>query len=164
MLFRSGEPDGQEFVSIGDAYLGSLTRHVFETLAHHAQIALHVRVLGGSAGRRTHWLFAVVADDPDALVAAGRAAGFDLTRGSSTLVALDPACAAAREAMAGVVYLPADPGMTDAQLDRLAAVVSAATPHPLAQRGRSSTGCSPDRKSTRLNSSHSLLSRMPSSA
>ena len=30
-----------------EAYLGSLTRHVFETLAHHAQIALHVRVLSG---------------------------------------------------------------------------------------------------------------------
>jgi imidazoleglycerol-phosphate dehydratase len=42
-----GEPDGQQFVLIGDAYLGSLTRHVFETLAHHAQIALHVRVLSG---------------------------------------------------------------------------------------------------------------------
>ena len=42
-----GEPEGQEFVTIGDAYLGSLTRHVLETLAHHAQIALHVRVLSG---------------------------------------------------------------------------------------------------------------------
>jgi imidazoleglycerol-phosphate dehydratase len=42
-----GEPEGQQYVLIGDAYLGSLTRHVFETLAHHAQIALHVRVLSG---------------------------------------------------------------------------------------------------------------------
>lgn len=46
-----GEPEGQEFVTIGPGsgvgYLGSLTRHVFETLAHHAQIALHVRVMGG---------------------------------------------------------------------------------------------------------------------
>ncbi len=45
-----GEPEGQQFVSIGGtgaAYVGSLTRHVFETLAHHAQIALHVRVLSG---------------------------------------------------------------------------------------------------------------------
>lgn len=45
-----GEPEGQQFVSIGGsgvAYVGSLTRHVLETLAHHAQIALHVRVLGG---------------------------------------------------------------------------------------------------------------------
>jgi imidazoleglycerol-phosphate dehydratase len=42
-----GEPEGQQFVSIGDSYLGSLTRHVFETLAHHGQLALHVRVLSG---------------------------------------------------------------------------------------------------------------------
>ena len=42
-----GEPEGQEFVTIGGDYLGSLTRHVFETLAFHAQIALHVRVLSG---------------------------------------------------------------------------------------------------------------------
>ena len=32
---------------IGGDYAGSLTRHVFETLAFHAQIALHVRVLSG---------------------------------------------------------------------------------------------------------------------
>lgn len=42
-----GEPDAQAFVTIGDSYLGSLTRHVFETLASHAQIALHVRVISG---------------------------------------------------------------------------------------------------------------------
>jgi imidazoleglycerol-phosphate dehydratase len=47
---HTGEPEGQEFVTIGGSgvgYVGSLTRHVLETLAHHAQIALHVRVLGG---------------------------------------------------------------------------------------------------------------------
>ncbi len=44
---HTGEPDAQAFVTIGNAYLGSLTRHVFETLAFHAQIALHVRVLSG---------------------------------------------------------------------------------------------------------------------
>jgi imidazoleglycerol-phosphate dehydratase len=44
---HTGEPEAQAFVLIGDAYLGSLTRHVFETLAFHAQIALHVRVLSG---------------------------------------------------------------------------------------------------------------------
>jgi imidazoleglycerol-phosphate dehydratase len=42
-----GEPDGQAYAVIGGAYAGSLTRHVFETLAFHAQIALHVRVLSG---------------------------------------------------------------------------------------------------------------------
>ncbi|HYO31866.1 MAG TPA: imidazoleglycerol-phosphate dehydratase HisB [Nocardioidaceae bacterium] len=44
---HTGEPDGQAFVRIGDAYLGSLTRHVFETVSAHASIALHVRVLSG---------------------------------------------------------------------------------------------------------------------
>ena len=45
---HTGEPAGQEFVAIGrDGYLGSLTRHVFETLAFHAHLALHVRVLSG---------------------------------------------------------------------------------------------------------------------
>ena len=45
---HTGEPDAQAFVQIGGTgapYVGSLTRHVFETLAFHAQIALHVRVL-----------------------------------------------------------------------------------------------------------------------
>ena len=46
---HTGEPEGQEYVALGadPAYLGSLTRHVFETLSFHAHIALHVRVLSG---------------------------------------------------------------------------------------------------------------------
>jgi imidazoleglycerol-phosphate dehydratase len=52
---HTGEPEGQQYVLLGTGhsvgYLGSLTRHVFETLAFQAQIALHVRVL---AGREPH--------------------------------------------------------------------------------------------------------------
>ena len=49
---HTGEPEGQQYVLLGgDGYLGSLTRHVFETLAFHAHLALHVRVL---AGREPH--------------------------------------------------------------------------------------------------------------
>ena len=48
---HSGEPAGQEHVLIaghsGAPYSGSLTRHVFETLAFHAHLCLHVRVLAG---------------------------------------------------------------------------------------------------------------------
>ena len=48
---HTGEPDAQAYVVIGPGdgvgYVGSLTRHVFETIAVHAQIALHVRVLSG---------------------------------------------------------------------------------------------------------------------
>ncbi len=49
---HDGEPEGQEYALIGGGnvgvpYIGSLTRHVFETLAFHAHLCLHVRVLGG---------------------------------------------------------------------------------------------------------------------
>ncbi|MDO8107443.1 imidazoleglycerol-phosphate dehydratase HisB [Isoptericola sp. b441] len=44
---HSGEPEGQEYHLIGGHFTGSLTRHVLESLAHHARICLHVRVLAG---------------------------------------------------------------------------------------------------------------------
>ena len=44
---HEGEPEGQAYALIGGNYAGSLTRHVFETFAQHAGIALHVRVLSG---------------------------------------------------------------------------------------------------------------------
>ena len=47
---HSGEPEGQVYALIGGSgvpYAGSLTAHVLESLAHHAGITLHVRVLGG---------------------------------------------------------------------------------------------------------------------
>lgn len=44
---HEGEPAGQEYALIGGHYIGSLTRHVLETIAFQASICLHVRVLGG---------------------------------------------------------------------------------------------------------------------
>ena len=44
---HQGEPEGQAYVLIGGSYAGSLTRHVLESFAQHAGIALHVRVLSG---------------------------------------------------------------------------------------------------------------------
>jgi imidazoleglycerol-phosphate dehydratase len=49
---HSGEPPGQEVVNIGGGgggvpYPGSLTRHVFETLALHAQLCLHITLIAG---------------------------------------------------------------------------------------------------------------------
>jgi imidazoleglycerol-phosphate dehydratase len=46
-LVHTGEPDGQAYVLIGGHFTGSLTRHVWESLAGRAGIALHVRVLSG---------------------------------------------------------------------------------------------------------------------
>ena len=54
----TGEPEGQVHARIGGGeqapdgrtsvpYTGSLTRHVFESLAFHAHLCLHVRVLAG---------------------------------------------------------------------------------------------------------------------
>jgi imidazoleglycerol-phosphate dehydratase len=55
---HTGEPAGQEYVLIGGSpggggapgsvpYVGSLTRHVMETLAFHGQICLHMTVISG---------------------------------------------------------------------------------------------------------------------
>lgn len=81
-----GEPDAQAFVTIGGSvgYLGSLTRHVFETLAFHAQIALHVRVL---SGRDPHHLVeaqfkAVARAMRDAIAFDPRESGVPSTKGS----------------------------------------------------------------------------------
>ncbi|RYU11876.1 imidazoleglycerol-phosphate dehydratase HisB [Nocardioides iriomotensis] len=80
-----GEPEGQEFVAIGrDGYLGALTRHVFETLAFHAQIALHVRVL---SGREPHHVVeaqfkAVARALRDAVALDPRETGVPSTKGS----------------------------------------------------------------------------------
>ncbi len=51
-LVHTGEPEGTEHVLIGGGgggvpYAGSLTRHVFESIAHHGHLTLHVRVLEG---------------------------------------------------------------------------------------------------------------------
>ena len=46
-LVHTGEPEGQAYVLIGGHFTGSLTRHVWESFAGRAGIALHVRVLSG---------------------------------------------------------------------------------------------------------------------
>lgn len=46
-LVHAGEPAGQEYHLIGGHFTGSLTRHVFEAITLHAQICLHMNVLGG---------------------------------------------------------------------------------------------------------------------
>ena len=86
---HTGEPEGQQFVTIGGGpgsvgYVGSLTRHVFETVAHHAQLALHVRVL---AGRDPHHIVetqfkAVARALRDAIAIDPRESGVPSTKGT----------------------------------------------------------------------------------
>ena len=86
---HTGEPAGQEYALIGGGnvgvpYLGSLTRHVLESLAFHAQLCLHVRVL---AGRDAHHIaeaqFKVVARAlRDAIASDPRVSGIPSTKGA----------------------------------------------------------------------------------
>jgi imidazoleglycerol-phosphate dehydratase len=81
---HSGEPAGQEFHLIGGHFTGSLTRHVFESLAFNAGICLHVRLL---AGRDPHHIveaqFKAVARALRAAVAPDpRVSGIPSTKGA----------------------------------------------------------------------------------
>ncbi len=81
---HTGEPEGQQYALIGGTFTGSLTGHVFETLAHAAGVALHVRVL---AGRDPHHIveaqFKAVARALRAAVEADpRVAGVPSTKGA----------------------------------------------------------------------------------
>ena len=44
---HSGEPAGQQYHLIGGHFTGALTAHVLESIAHHAAMTVHVRVLAG---------------------------------------------------------------------------------------------------------------------
>lgn len=46
-LVHSGESEAQAYHLVGGHFTGSLTRHVFESIAHHAGITVHVRLLAG---------------------------------------------------------------------------------------------------------------------
>lgn len=46
-VVHDGEPAGQEYHLIGGHFTGSLTRHVFESIAYHAGICLHISLLAG---------------------------------------------------------------------------------------------------------------------
>jgi imidazoleglycerol-phosphate dehydratase len=81
---HSGEPEGQEHHLIGGHFTGSLTRHVLESIALHAGICLHVRVL---AGRDPHHIveaqFKALARALRAAVAPDdRVAGIPSTKGA----------------------------------------------------------------------------------
>jgi imidazoleglycerol-phosphate dehydratase len=80
---HTGEPEGQQYALIGQ-YAGSLTRHVIETLAFNARMALHVRVL---AGRDPHHIVeaqfkALARALRDAVALDPREAGVPSTKGT----------------------------------------------------------------------------------
>ena len=71
---------------------------------------------GGGAALRTHWVLPVVAPEPEKLVAALRAAGFDAARATSSIATVAPPPdrpdlrpRAAEAMMEGIVFVPAPP-------------------------------------------------------
>jgi imidazoleglycerol-phosphate dehydratase len=87
---HNGEPESQAYVRIGGGtehsvpYTGSLTRHVFETLAFHAHLCLHVTLL---AGRDPHHVVecqfkAVARALRDAITLDPRVVGVPSTKGT----------------------------------------------------------------------------------
>ena len=87
---------------------------------------------GGSAARRTHWVFPVVPPDPQALVAALRRSGFDAARGTTAIGVVTapegrPELEAleARETMRDVVFLPVYPELNAGARRRLAETANA---------------------------------------
>jgi perosamine synthetase len=108
-------------------------------LAARLPAGLHI---GGAALDHTHWLFPVAAGDPDRVIAAARAAGFDAARRASSVGAIEaPADRPdlepheAEAFMSGLVFLPAYPELPDGSLRKLGdvilgEVVKGAHPHP----------------------------------
>ena len=87
--------------------------------------------IGGRAVDHTHWLFPVSAPDLARLIDAVRAAGFDAARKASSVSAIaapagrpDLEPVLAREAMSGLVFLPAYPELPSGSLARIADAVA----------------------------------------
>lgn len=88
-----------------------------------ASLPAGLELAGGEMEAGTHWLFPVLAPEPDRLIAACRRAGFDAARGASSVSAVgapagrpeaDPEVA--RRMMISLVFLPAYPELSQSSL------------------------------------------------
>ena len=98
---------------------------------------------GAALSDSTFWVFPLLTADPDGLVQSLRHAGFDATRGTSAIAAVDPPPERperepheARRLMAGIVFLPVYPELSPRTLDRLAASVRHAEDGRMAHTAR----------------------------
>lgn len=85
---------------------------------------------GVRAADHTHWVFPICPSDPDGLMRDLWRAGFDATRGASSLAPVAPAATRpgidapnARSAMRDVLYLPVHAGVPESELRRLCGIV-----------------------------------------
>jgi hypothetical protein len=89
-----------------------------------------IAVVGCRAKHPTHWLLPIQSRQPDQLVHALWKAGFDATRGATSMFAVraEGHYAEAKDAhimMHGIVYLPVESGAKSSELSQLAETVKA---------------------------------------
>ncbi len=98
-------------------------RHLLQVLGE------NVFVPGSASVRHTHWLFPVVACEPEKLMGALRQAGFDATQGESLCLVEAPedrpwlSPDTAKQLLETMVFVPMYPQMPDAELSRMAAEI-----------------------------------------
>jgi dTDP-4-amino-4,6-dideoxygalactose transaminase len=93
-----------------------------------ANLPKHLQAPGAAIAGSSHWLFPVLASQPDDLIAACRRAGFDAARGASSVCAVaapahrpEAEPITARRMMACLVFLPAYPELPKGSLASIAA-------------------------------------------
>ena len=111
----------------------------------------HVIHFGWRCARHTHWLFPVAVGNPDEVITALRAQGFDATAGSSTLIGLenhsdheDIDTELSKRLMSHIVYVPISQYVPEADIARCARALNAAArrlelPTPLSHPFRPAT-------------------------
>jgi len=92
---------------------------------------------GSGLADSTFWVFPVVAREPDRLIRTLREAGFDATRGTSAIGVVEPPAdrrnlnpSEARRLMAGIVFLPVYPEISQKALERLVETIRRAEAAP----------------------------------
>jgi perosamine synthetase len=98
---------------------------------------------GAAVGGRTHWVFPVVADEPERLIRELRREGFDATTGTSAIAVVDAPsnrseldAQEARRLMEGIVFLPAYPEVPSAERERLSRTLASLGAPPARERAR----------------------------
>jgi dTDP-4-amino-4,6-dideoxygalactose transaminase len=98
-------------------------RHLLQVLGE------SVFVPGSASVRHTHWLFPVVAREPEKLMGALREVGFDATQGESLCLVEAPedrpwlSPDTSRQLLETMVFVPVYPEMPDGELSRMAAEI-----------------------------------------
>ncbi|HEV7691411.1 MAG TPA: DegT/DnrJ/EryC1/StrS family aminotransferase [Hyphomonadaceae bacterium] len=78
---------------------------------------------GSKADAHAYWFYPILVENPLEVIKRLRSAGFDATRGATSMRAIGEAPNATR-LIENVVYLPLSPRMPDRQIDRMAGVVN----------------------------------------